>query len=238
LGVTTKQQAINPRHKQQTRLFMLCLCCAFSVLPFSVTKAIAQPTPVNSNNRPILRTGSKGAAVSELQAVLQLLGYYTGSVDGVYGESTAKAVTQFQEAAGIPADGIVGPGTWQRLFPGMATPNSTASTATAARPSPSPSPNSTATAADSSTSSPTATSNANNNSQQPAIADLPILRLGANGPAVFWLQTRLQTGGFFKGTIDGVFGAETETAVKAAQQNYGIEPDGIVGNATWRAILR
>jgi N-acetylmuramoyl-L-alanine amidase len=237
LALTTKQQAINPRHKQQHRLLMLCLCCAFSVLPFCVPKAIAQQAPANSNNRPILRIGTKGAVVSELQAVLQLLGYYTGSVDGVYGESTAKAVSQFQAAAGIPADGIVGPGTWQRLFPGMAT-GGAASTATASTPSASPAPNSTPAATDSTNPSAPATSNANNNTPQPAIADLPILRLGADGPAVFWLQTRLQTGGFFKGTIDGVFGAETETAVKAAQQNYGIEADGVVGNTTWRAILK
>jgi peptidoglycan hydrolase-like protein with peptidoglycan-binding domain len=52
------------------------------------------------------------------------------------------------------------------------------------------------------------------------------------------LQDRLRTLGFLQGEADGVFGTETVAAVKAAQSNFQLEPDGIVGPATWRALLR
>jgi N-acetylmuramoyl-L-alanine amidase len=44
--------------------------------------------------------------------------------------------------------------------------------------------------------------------------------------------------GFFDGAVDGVFGTETEDAVKAAQQNFGLDADGVVGTATWDALLQ
>jgi peptidoglycan hydrolase-like protein with peptidoglycan-binding domain len=58
------------------------------------------------------------------------------------------------------------------------------------------------------------------------------------GPAVRQLQERLKALGFLQGSVDGVFGAATQAAVKAAQQNFQLEPDGIVGSATWSALLR
>jgi peptidoglycan hydrolase-like protein with peptidoglycan-binding domain len=54
--------------------------------PTSVTQEVAQVTPPVIVNRPILKTGSQGAEVSELQAALKLLGYFTGTVNGFYGE--------------------------------------------------------------------------------------------------------------------------------------------------------
>lgn len=93
-------------------------------------QTIAQQTVETSVNRPILRIGSEGAAVSELQAALKLLGYYSDVVDGIYRESTASAVSGFQQAAGLTPDGITGPATWNRLFP---------STPTVVRTSPTPS---------------------------------------------------------------------------------------------------
>ncbi|MGB5971777.1 MAG: peptidoglycan-binding domain-containing protein, partial [Nodosilinea sp.] len=67
--------------------------------------------------RPTLQLGSQGESVRELQSMLILLGYYPGPVSGVYQEDTAVATRRFQTAAGITADGIVGPATWSRLFP-------------------------------------------------------------------------------------------------------------------------
>jgi peptidoglycan hydrolase-like protein with peptidoglycan-binding domain len=52
-----------------------------------------------------------GPAVARLQAVMTRLGYYTGDVDGVYGEETTAAVTAMQEDLGVTADGIYGPET-------------------------------------------------------------------------------------------------------------------------------
>jgi peptidoglycan hydrolase-like protein with peptidoglycan-binding domain len=61
----------------------------------------------------------------------------------------------------------------------------------------------------------------------------PVLQKGANDPAVNDLQDALKALGHFSGPIDGVFGATTETAVKAFQQARGIAVDGIVGRVTW-----
>ena len=47
-----------------------------------------------------------------------LLGYHRlepGVVDGVYGQQTIAAVMRLQKKAGLPADGVVGPHTWQAL---------------------------------------------------------------------------------------------------------------------------
>jgi N-acetylmuramoyl-L-alanine amidase len=72
----------------------------------------------------------------------------------------------------------------------------------------------------------------------PTSVELPTLRLGMRGPAVSQLQERLHSTGFFSGAIDGVFGPETQSAVMAAQRRYQLDPDGIVGAATWTALLR
>ncbi|BAZ29371.1 peptidoglycan-binding domain 1 protein [Cylindrospermum sp. NIES-4074] len=78
---------------------------------------IAQATTAVTVNRPNLGVGSQGERVSELQAALKLLGFYTGAVDGIYNENTAIAVSQFKQSAGLSPDGIVDAITWQKLFP-------------------------------------------------------------------------------------------------------------------------
>ena len=61
----------------------------------------------------------------------------------------------------------------------------------------------------------------------------PVLKRGSTDPAVRDLQEALKALGYAPGPIDGVFGATTETAVKAFQQAKGITADGIVGKVTW-----
>ncbi len=46
-----------------------------------------------------------------VQTKLKRWGYYTGSVDGIYGNLTRKAVRYFQQKNGLAVDGIVGPKT-------------------------------------------------------------------------------------------------------------------------------
>ena len=58
------------------------------------------------------------------------------------------------------------------------------------------------------------------------------------GPAIARLQERLLSLGFFKGAVDSVFGLQTQAAVQAAQRNFKLNPDGIVGSTTWRYLLR
>jgi len=61
----------------------------------------------------------------------------------------------------------------------------------------------------------------------------PVLKRGATESAVRDLQAALKALGHDPGPIDGVFGAKTESAVKAFQQAREITVDGIVGRVTW-----
>jgi N-acetylmuramoyl-L-alanine amidase len=54
------------------------------------------------------KLGSRGDEVRKVQKKLKELGYYKGTVDGIYGTATKKAVTAFQKGCGITADGIAG----------------------------------------------------------------------------------------------------------------------------------
>lgn len=56
----------------------------------------------------VLKQGSTGETVRELQTRLKNWGYYTGSVDGIYGSLTVAAVKYFQRVNGLAVDGIVG----------------------------------------------------------------------------------------------------------------------------------
>jgi peptidoglycan hydrolase-like protein with peptidoglycan-binding domain len=55
------------------------------------------------------------AAVIELQQVMTDLGYYSGPIDGVYGEATTEGVKNMQTDLGVTADGIYGPETHDAL---------------------------------------------------------------------------------------------------------------------------
>ena len=69
------------------------------------------------SSHPVLRKGSKGQAVTEMQTMLQKLGYDLGSygVDGDFGKDTETAVRRFQAGHGLAADGVCGPATWAAL---------------------------------------------------------------------------------------------------------------------------
>ena len=71
---------------------------------------------------PMLRSGSEGEEVVELQTRLQALGYYTGGIDGQFGPGTREAVTLFQRQHGLGADGIVGEETRNMLYSDQAQP--------------------------------------------------------------------------------------------------------------------
>ena len=73
-------------------------------------------TAFNPTGRATIQEGSSGPDVSLLQQRLTTLGYYKGAVDGAFGPGTKTAVVAFQTAKGItPADGVVGPTTWEAL---------------------------------------------------------------------------------------------------------------------------
>ncbi|MCR5855976.1 N-acetylmuramidase domain-containing protein [Mesorhizobium sp. J428] len=67
-----------------------------------------------STNEGLLRMGSKGDAVRDLQTLLRRAGHAI-HVDGDFGPATRDAVRAFQTAAGLDADGIAGPATLAAL---------------------------------------------------------------------------------------------------------------------------
>ena len=69
----------------------------------------------NLANYPTLRNGSNGNFVYLLQYMLNQNGYSL-TVDGAFGNNTLNAVTAFQTANGLTADGIVGANTWRTLL--------------------------------------------------------------------------------------------------------------------------
>lgn len=61
------------------------------------------------------KRGSSGETVKQIQTKLKEWGYYNGTVDGVFGSGTEKAVRYFQEKNGLTADGKVGQATMDAL---------------------------------------------------------------------------------------------------------------------------
>lgn len=61
------------------------------------------------------KMGSRGDEVRRIQQKLKSMGYYTGSVDGIYGSQTQNAVRKFQRDNGLTVDGIAGPKTLSYL---------------------------------------------------------------------------------------------------------------------------
>ena len=76
-----------------------------------------------------LKPGATGPAVLAVQQRLSSLGYWLGTPNGTFGDSTQQAVYAIQKAAGIPRTGIVGPATDVALAQGvMPQPRSTSGT--------------------------------------------------------------------------------------------------------------
>ena len=65
----------------------------------------------------LYRLGDEGTAIRDIQDRLAALGFRSdGDTRGAFGEPTRSAVTAFQKAKGLDADGIVGPNTWRSLY--------------------------------------------------------------------------------------------------------------------------
>ena len=71
----------------------------------------------NNNSSTLLKVGSRGAAVQDVQKKLVALGYNVGSTgaDGIFGNATKNAVVKFQGSVRISKDGIVGSQTLAKL---------------------------------------------------------------------------------------------------------------------------
>lgn len=81
------------------------LCLALAVL-LSVSMVLVALVP--AVEAASYKKGSSGAVVTQIQTKLKNWGYYTGTVDGIYGSGTERAVRAFQQKNGLTVDGKAG----------------------------------------------------------------------------------------------------------------------------------
>lgn len=163
-----------------------------------------------------LRKGYKGNDVRTVQQRLKELGFYTGSVDGEYGNGSIAAVRAFQQANGLYADGLAGTRTFQVLFSTAAVGAGSSSGSSAGNPS---------------AGSDQPSSGSNESSGTTGSSGYTTLQYGSKGEAVRNLQKALKNLGYSVST-DGDYGALTQKAVKNFQKCNGLEADGVAGSGT------
>ena len=156
----------------------------------------------------VLRTGSTGSAVEQLQFWLNTLAQYESSipsltVDGVYGTGTANTVRAFQRKYGLTVDGVVGRTTWTEVYDQFRSIQSDNGTPNA----------------------------------YPGTA-LREGSSGQNVRLVqFWLKiARTVYTSLANVTVDGKFGSATAAAVRRFQSYFGLTSDGVVGRITWNKL--
>ncbi|HEY9671772.1 MAG TPA: peptidoglycan-binding protein [Waterburya sp.] len=164
----------------------------------------------------VLQQGDRGADVTAVQQRLRELRYFRGTPTGYFGSSTQEAVTRFQMDQNINANGIVDSQTRAALF-GSATTRFYSEDLLSLPPPPQPSGD--------------FSSERYNENAVPEV-----LRYGSSGAAVERLQQRLRQKGYNPGRVDGVFGSQTESAVRQFQRANDLTPDGIVGAQTLMAL--
>ena len=86
-------------------LTLLCLALALTLLMGTAYAA-----------SPLLRRGSRGADVKQLQGNLIYLGYLNDVADGIFGAATAAAVRTLQSRLGYSPTGAVGPVLWSYII--------------------------------------------------------------------------------------------------------------------------
>lgn len=163
--------------------------------------------PQFAHAAPLLRRGSKGSQVADMQQRLIQLGYLNGRADGIFGSLTEQAVRSFQKDHGLTVDGIAGTQTLGALYGSKAKP----------------------------TGSNTGRSGSSGTSSNTTPIQRT-LRLGSRGNDVSQLQKRLNELGYNAGSADGIFGSKTLSAVRAFQKAKGLTADGIVGSQTIGAL--
>ncbi len=101
-------------------IFVLLACatvgvCGVAATSFRPTRVCVEYENQATATAAILKQGSQGGEVKEVQRRLKRWGYYAGSVDGVFGVGTKNAVIAFQKKNGLTPDGVVGKSTYKAL---------------------------------------------------------------------------------------------------------------------------
>ncbi len=162
----------------------------------------------------IAGSGTRSKIKSDVQALqnkLKSLGYYTGSADGIYGSATKTAVTKYQKAKGLSADGIAGTKTLASLNGKTNTSTSSSKTSTSTKTTPTIKVSS-------------------------LVKTTSTLKKGSTGTQVKYLQMNLIGLGYLSGSADGIYGSGTQAAVKKYQKAKGLSADGIAGAKTLAKI--
>lgn len=155
-----------------------------------------------------LRKGYTGADVIAVQQKLKELGFYSGSVDGVYGTGSIAAVKKFQQQNGLTADGLVGSRTYAALM-------------------------SASTGSSSNSGSDNSSSSSDSTSGQDYAEGT--LSYGSSGTEVKKMQQALKALGY-NVSADGSYGALTQMAVTQFQKRNGLTADGVAGSATLKLL--
>ncbi len=213
----------------------------------------------------LLKRGSRGTTVTQLQKTLTEKGFYNGPVTGYYGRLTEAAVRRLQQARGLPVDGIAGASTLSAL---NGTSSNIPPTSTELRPGSSGlavtqvqnrlttlgfyngpitgfySRLTEAAVRDFQRSrgisvngivGPTTASALQGNTPRTP-SNVTLLQRGSRGSAVTQLQNRLKAVGVYNGPVTGYYGELTEAAVRRFQQTRGLTVNGIAGSTTLAAL--
>ena len=156
-----------------------------------------------------LQVGSVGIAVNKFQGYLNIMqqrGFIRSRVmeDGRYGETTANAVREYQQYAGLPITGKIDVPTWNHIV--------------------------------------------NKLRELKVVTNIPVysrsyyLAQGSQGMDVFKMQEYLNEIAAKNPCLrpvpsDGTYGPRTTTMVQQFQYLYDLNIDGIIGKATWDAII-
>lgn len=97
----------------QVTIIMLFVILLSRIIEYTsvINNYINQENLNNSAHFVLSQYGSRGNEVRQIQSKLKQLGHYKGSIDGIFGSDTKKAVISFQKSCGLKADGVAGPKT-------------------------------------------------------------------------------------------------------------------------------
>lgn len=196
------------------------------VLFLVLTLALTPVLSARAYRPDTLRAGMRGEAVSEMQTALIALGYLGGTVDGIFGINTEKAVRKFQRDNKLTADGLAGERTLEILYQKAKTSSKSSSSSSSS--SKASSSSKSAAKADASA--------AFSGSSSLFGGNYATLRVGDSGSRVQALQSRLITLGYLSGSADGKFGQMTRKAVVSYQKSKGLTADGLAGQKTLKAL--
>ena len=178
-----------------------------------------------------MRIGDSNSDVKKLQQALKILGYYSGKLDGDYGDGTTKAVMEYQGDHNLQADGVAGKDTVTSIFGSCSKTSLTKDTTTVSKAS------STSTSTKTTAKSSSGKTYASVSSIEEIGSAPKPTRVGDSGTDVVKLQQALKVLGYYDGVIDGSYGEGTETAVKNLQKKRSMKADGIAGAVTIRVLF-